>query len=94
MSKWLVLDEHPVTPEDRTDDGVVSDAALQRWVDAARAAYLKHCQVLNGRTDGVLRLRDNAPARAVYLGRAGLVVVSASVTEELPATVTLFSAGQ
>ena len=89
MSKWLVLDEHPVTPEDRTGDGVVSDAALQRWVDAARAAYLEHCQVLNGRTDGVLRLRDNAPARAAYLGQAGVVVVSASVTEVRPASFTI-----
>ena len=93
MTKWLVLDEHPVTPEDRTDDGVVSDAALQRWVDAARAAYLEHCQVLNGRTDGVLRLRDNTPARAVYLGQAGSVVVSASVTEVRPASFTICGAG-
>jgi acyl-CoA thioesterase FadM len=89
MTKWLVLDEHPVTPEDRTDEGVVSDAALQRWVETARAAYLEHCPVLNGRTDGVLRLRDNAPVRAVHLGQAGSVVVSASVTEVRPASFTI-----
>lgn len=89
LSKWLVLTEHPVTPADRTDDGVVSDDALQRWVEEARSAYLDHCKVLNGRTDGALRLRDASPVRAAYLGSAEMVIVSATVTEVRPTSFTL-----
>ena len=89
LSKWLVLTEHPVTPADRTDDGVVSDDALQRWVEEARSAYLDQCKVLNGRTDGALRLRDSSPVRAAYLGSAEMIIMTATVTEVRPSSFTL-----
>jgi hypothetical protein len=41
MSKWLVLQEYPVT------GGTVSDEAVERWVAAARQAYLAQCPVLH-----------------------------------------------
>jgi acyl-CoA thioesterase FadM len=89
LSKWLVLTEHPVTSADWTEEGVVSDDALQRWVEEARSAYLDHCKVLNGRTDGALRLRDASPVRAAHLGSAEMVIVSATVTEVRPTSFTL-----
>jgi acyl-CoA thioesterase FadM len=89
LSKWLVLTEHPVTPADLTADGVVSDDALQRWVEEARSAYLGQCKVLNGRTDGSLRLRDGSPVRAAYLGSPEIVIATATVTEVRPTSFTL-----
>jgi acyl-CoA thioesterase FadM len=39
VSRWPVLQEHPVTAEDLDADGVVRDESAARWVAAARSAY-------------------------------------------------------
>jgi hypothetical protein len=45
-TRWLVLDEHAVTGQGVDHDGTVSDEAVERWVNAARLAYLERWTLL------------------------------------------------
>jgi hypothetical protein len=79
LSKWLVLHEYTV-------DGVVSDEAVERWVDAARVAYLDHCSALPREQ---LRHRTGALPPGSALGRPASVAVTASAAEVRPSSFTI-----
>ncbi len=83
-TRWSVLRTHDVEPADLDEDGLVADAALRRWIEEARSAYLDQCSKLQaGRSDsGIeLRCRDREIPPGAALGRPAKVVVSASATE-------------
>ena len=87
MSKWSVVTEHAVGPEDLGADATITDAAVDRWAAAATAAYLEQCARLEDRraTDGLVvrsSVREHGGAR--QLGGAPTVVVTATATEVLP----------
>ncbi len=89
VSRWPVLQEHPVTVEDLDADGVVSDQSVARWVAAARSAYLDRCSLLRRVREGSgLELRDGVvrlpPGGS--LGRPAAVVVTAGVRELRPSS--------
>ncbi len=44
-SRWVVFREFAVGPDDFDSDGVVRAAAVERWMDETRAAYLERCVV-------------------------------------------------
>jgi acyl-CoA thioesterase FadM len=92
VSKWLVLHEHPVIMDDFGEDGTVRDETVERWVTAARLAYLEHCHVLRQeqqRSGSVLRHRPAARPRGALLGRPATVVVTATASEVRPASFTV-----
>lgn len=80
MTKWLVLQEYAV------DDGVVSDETVERWVDAARLAYLEHCSALPRER---LRHRTGTLPPGSALGRPASVLVTASASEVRPSSFTI-----
>ncbi len=87
MTRWSVLHEHAVAPDDLGTDGDVTDAAVARWITAACDAYLEQCTALRARADreGLdLRGEDGPVPAGVDLGRPTTVVVSASATEVFP----------
>lgn len=84
--------EHPVTEEDLDAGGTVSEAALERWVTAARDAYLGQCPALRRAADQPgreLRSRAGTRPRAAVLGRPAEVVVTASAGEVRPGSFTI-----
>jgi acyl-CoA thioesterase FadM len=87
ISRWPVLQEHPVGAADLDSGGRVRDERVAGWVAAVQAAYLERCAVLTAlRERSGLALRDEVthlPSGA-SLGRPVAVVVSAGVTEVLP----------
>jgi acyl-CoA thioesterase FadM len=86
MSKWLVLQEYPVS------GGTVGDEAVERWVAAARQAYLDQCPVLHeaARAAGlVVRHRDGALPPGAALGHPAEVVVTATASEVRPSSFTI-----
>jgi acyl-CoA thioesterase FadM len=91
LTKWVVLHEYPVDEElDR--DGLVGDAAVERWVAAARSAYLQCCPLLERvrAASGLeLTLRTRVPPRGALRGNPTGVVVTASATEVRPASFTI-----
>ena len=92
MTRWLVLQEHPVTEHELDADETISDEAVVRWVTAACAAYLEHCMVLRRVRDEsglVLRQRPGALPRGALLGRPTDVVVTASASEVRPSSFTI-----
>jgi acyl-CoA thioesterase FadM len=89
VSRWPVLQEHPVTADDLAADGVVRDESVARWVAGARSAYLRRCAVLRqvGEESGLElqdRVADLPPGAA--LGRPAAVVVTAGVREVWPSS--------
>jgi acyl-CoA thioesterase FadM len=85
ISKWLVLHEYPVT-------GTVGDDVVERWVDAARQAYLDQCPVLHEtvRAAGlVVRHRTGAVPPGAALGHPAEVVVTATASEVRPSSFTI-----
>jgi len=87
-TRWSVLQTHAVGTTDVDADGFVTNAALDRWLDAARDAYLDQCTHLtaalaDGLTLGFRRadLPDNAAP-----GRPTTVDVSATATEVFPSS--------
>jgi acyl-CoA thioesterase FadM len=87
MTRWSVLHEHTVAPADRDATGDVTDAAVERWADAASADYLAQCTGLQARLalDGLtLTEAGDALPTGAALGRPARVVVTASVTEVFP----------
>lgn len=86
MSKWVVLQEHPLA------GGAVSDETVQRWVAAARQAYLDQCQMLHetARAAGlVVRHRDATLPPGGSLGYPAQVVVTATASEVRPSSFTI-----
>lgn len=87
MSRWPVLLEHRVGPEDVDAEGAVRDEAVQRWVDGACSAYLGRCVVLARmlERDGLRLCRETTKLpRGALLGRPAEVVATAGATEILP----------
>jgi acyl-CoA thioesterase FadM len=92
MTRWLVLDEHSVTGQDVDHDGTVSDEAVERWVNAARLAYLDRCTLLRqeqAQSGLELTYRNRALPGGPLLGRPSSVVVTASASEVSPSSFTI-----
>jgi acyl-CoA thioesterase FadM len=91
MTKWVVLQEHPVTAQELDAAGTVSDEAVERWITAARLAYLDHCPVLQAQEEAglVLRHRPGTLPPGALLGRPTDVVVTASASEVRPNSFTI-----
>jgi acyl-CoA thioesterase FadM len=85
MSRWPVLEEHPVAAGDLDAGGMVRDDSVARWVAAARAAYLDRCPVLRRRQrDSGLELQVESailPPGDSLGQRPDAVLVSAGVRE-------------
>jgi acyl-CoA thioesterase FadM len=88
VSRWPVLEEHPVTAGDLDAGGVVGDQSVARWVAAARSAYLDRCAALRRRQGSGLELQVQTASLppAAALGRAAAVVVTAGVREVWPSS--------
>jgi hypothetical protein len=87
MTRWSVLQEHTVGPDDLGPDGEVTDAAVRRWIESACAAYLEQCRSLAERADregADVQAEDGPLPTGADLGRPASVVVSASATEVFP----------
>jgi acyl-CoA thioesterase FadM len=86
-TRWSVLQEHRVSPDDLGPDGLVTDDAVAGWIAGARRAYLDRCTRLEDvRAGGGFALRDQTtrlPAGA-EVGAPDLVAVSASAIEIFP----------
>lgn len=92
MTKWLVLQEHQVTVDELGADGTVPDELVERWVTAARLAYLDHCQALRQeqeRSGLMLGHRPRAMPSGALLGRPSSVVVTATASEVRPSSFTI-----
>jgi acyl-CoA thioesterase FadM len=91
-TRWVVLAVHPVTEQDLDAGGTVSDETVERWIDAARSAYLDRCTVLRQmqeRSGLVLRHRPGIRPSGALLGRPTDVAVTASASEVRPASFTI-----
>jgi len=83
LTKWVVLREYEMD-----GDSAVDDETLQRWMVAARDAYLERCVVLRG--SGLeLRYRAGGVPSGGVLGHPRSVVVTASAAEVLPTSFTI-----
>jgi hypothetical protein len=92
LSKWSVLQEHPVSDADLDDDGSVRGESLERWIAAATSAYLAQVPALQHtcETAGAeLQISGDPPATGALPGRPAQVVVSATATEFFPTSFTL-----
>jgi hypothetical protein len=84
-TRWVVSEEHRVTPADRTDDGAISPAAIAAWTTAACRTYLDGCPALEATRAGAgLELVVAPSPTSGPLPTAPQVVVTASATEVLP----------
>jgi acyl-CoA thioesterase FadM len=89
-TRWVVLDQYPVTAAELDDEGRISDAAVERWVAAARDAYLDRCELLRHPGPGIaLRSRTVTHPPAAALGGPDMVAVSASAAEVRPTSFTI-----
>jgi hypothetical protein len=88
MTRWSVMAEHRVDAGDRDEHGVITDAAVDRWVRHACASYLDQCSELRQRRDDGRELTEDLASvpTGAALGPAPAVFVSASATEVLPAS--------
>lgn len=93
VSRWVVAQEHQVTESDRDEAGMVSDRALERWVTAARRAYLERCDTLHriSAESGLAVTEEprRLPPPGAALGWATDVLVTASATEVHPQSFTI-----
>jgi acyl-CoA thioesterase FadM len=91
VSRWPVLQEHPVTAGDLDAAGVVRDERVAQWVAAARSAYRRRCAALRMRQASGLELHDRvAPLPpGAALGRPAAVVVTTGVREVWPSSFAL-----
>ena len=81
-----------MTPEDLDPPGVVSEEAIERWLEDARLAYIARCRALvkaAGAPTVELRFRSERRLNAALLGRPAHVTVSASATEVRDSSFTL-----
>jgi hypothetical protein len=84
-TRWVVAEEHDVTPADRTEDGAIAPTAIAAWTGAACRAYLDGCPVLEAARAGAgLELVVTPAPVAGALLPAPRIVVTASATEVLP----------
>jgi hypothetical protein len=86
-SKWSVVTEHPVGPQDVDADHLMTDEAVDRWTLAAAATYLRQCSTLEDRRSGAgLALNTTVRPRSgtSNLHGATSVAVSATATEVFP----------
>jgi acyl-CoA thioesterase FadM len=91
MSRWVVLQEHAVVPDDLDGDGFIHRSVVERWVAGATAAYLDRCGSTVEPTVAGLALRAsrvNLPPTPRLRGSDG-VAVSASATELRPTSFTV-----
>lgn len=89
VSRWPVLEEHPVSAGDLDAGGVVGDDSVARWVAAARSAYLDRCAALRRlleRSGLELAVQTASLPPGASLGRPAAVVVSAGVREVWPSS--------
>lgn len=90
VSRWPVLEEHPVQAGDLDAGGAVRDDSVARWVAAARSAYLDRCAALRRRQEGAgleLRVESASLPPGASLGRRpAAVAVSAGVREVWPSS--------
>jgi acyl-CoA thioesterase FadM len=87
LTRWPVLQEHPVTAKDLDVHGSICDAAVARWAVAARSEYLGRCSALRKvqeRSGLELQSRAINVPLGTALGRPTTVIVTASVTEVRP----------
>lgn len=92
VSRWPVLEEHEVMPDDVDAGGVVRDASVARWVAGARDAYLGALVALHElreRAGLELRERVEGVPQGAALGRPKIVAVSAGVREVKPTSFAL-----
>ena len=92
VSRWQVLREHAVSPDDLDASGFISAQVVEGWVTAARDAYLDRCVLLreickSGGLDLGHEVGVTPPGPA--LGRPASVAVSASATEIHPESFTV-----
>jgi acyl-CoA thioesterase FadM len=90
LSRWPVVQEHPVGPAD-LEGAVVGDQSVARWVAAARSAYLDRCAALRRQREAGLELEVQSASLppGASLGRPGTVVVTAGVRELWPSSFAL-----
>ncbi|KAA2255242.1 hypothetical protein F0L68_28910 [Solihabitans fulvus] len=87
-TRWVTAQEFPVTEHDLTTDGTLDLAAVERWLDTTRAAYLDHCALLQ-QQPGLLTARPRALPDLAPFGRPTTVYVSAGASEVHPASFTV-----
>jgi acyl-CoA thioesterase FadM len=90
VSRWPVLEEHPVAAGDLDAGGAVRDDSVARWVAAARSAYLDRCAALRRRQQATgleLQVESASLPPGASLGRRpAAVAVSAGVREVWPSS--------
>ena len=86
LSRWAVLCEIPLRADDIDAEGRPEEAAIARWLDAARDRYVRRCDALSAAvcsdSVGLLSTRRNARVIGTISGEEILVAVS--VTEVRP----------
>jgi hypothetical protein len=88
LTKWSVLQDHPVGPTELDAEGAVRADVLEAWIDAACREYLAQCDVVErtrAGSDLAVSLRHDPIPVAALPGRPAEVYVSASATEIWPA---------
>jgi acyl-CoA thioesterase FadM len=91
-SRWVVLREFAVGADDLDSDGGVRAAAVERWMDETRAAYLERCVVLRElqeRSGLELRARVHQAPAPERFGQPSEVIVGAGATEIRPTSFTI-----
>jgi hypothetical protein len=92
VSRWPVLLEHRVTPEDLAVGGGIRDEVVESWIAASRSAYLDRCVLLNElleRSGLRLRYRTRQRHGGALLGQPTSVITTAGATEVHPEAFTI-----
>jgi acyl-CoA thioesterase FadM len=87
VSKWVVLESHPVGPDDLDAAGLLRDDVVAQWIAEARRAYLDRCPALRAAADAaglVIRCEPAVLAAGAHFGAPVTVNVSAGATEVWP----------
>jgi acyl-CoA thioesterase FadM len=91
-SRWVVVGEHSVGPDDLDPDGVVRAESVARWLEETRTAYLEKCVALRELQERLgLQLQARvyqAPAPERF-GTPTAVLVGAGATEIRPTSFTM-----
>jgi hypothetical protein len=83
---WSVRQDHPVTADDLTPDGAISDDAIREWIARALAAYLEQCPVLEQHRarSGLQVTTTESRSAETRLAPAPEMMVTATATEIFP----------
>jgi acyl-CoA thioesterase FadM len=74
-SRWVVVREHPVGPDDVDSKGVVRTEAVERWLEETRTAYFEKCIALRELQERLgLQLRARVYRRSINYGLHNAVV--------------------